>query len=118
MYNNSPVGKIFLQESTNGSCQLIRYFPTENQLFISWIRIYLYVHNFILILTNGDWKDHVQKLELILDKLKGKGLKCNIEYSFLVQTEIGYLVFWVTRNSVKPINRKIKAITNMKPLNS
>ena len=28
---------------------------------------------------------------------------------------MGYLGFWVTRDSVKPINKKVEAITNMKP---
>ena len=50
---------------------------------------------------------HVQKLELTLNKLKGKVLKFNIEKSFFGQTEMEYLVFWVTRDGVKPINNKI-----------
>ena len=52
----------------------------------------------------------------MLNKLKGKVFKCNIEKSFLGQTEMEYLVFWVTRDCITPINRKIKAITNMKPI--
>ena len=54
-------------------------------------------------------------MELTLNKLKGKGLKCNIEKSFFEQTELGYLGFWVTRDGVKLNNRNIKAIPNMKP---
>ena len=50
-----------------------------------------------------DWKDHVQKLLLTLNKLKRKGLKCNIENYFFRQTEMKYLVFWVTRDGFKPI---------------
>ena len=45
----------------------------------------------------------------------GEGLKCNIERSFCGKTEMEYLGFWVTRNIVKPMDRKIEAITNMKP---
>ena len=67
----------------------------------------------ILILDKGDWTDHIQKLELMLNKLKGKGLKCNIKMSFFEKTEIEYLGFWVTRDGVKPINRNIEAIINM-----
>ena len=36
----------------------------------------------LLMLTKVDWTDNVQKLELNLKKLKGKGLKCNIEMYF------------------------------------
>ena len=69
----------------------------------------------MLILTKGYWTDHIQKLELTLNKLKEKGLKHNIDKSFFGQTEMEYLGFWVTRDGVKPINRKIEAITNMAP---
>ena len=47
--------------------------------------------------------------------MKEKGFKCNIENSFFEQTKIGYLGFWLTHDGIKPINRKIEAITNMKP---
>ena len=51
MYNNYPVRKILLQASTNGIFQLTRHFPTEKEVFMSWIRIYPCVHryNFDLI---------------------------------------------------------------------
>ena len=49
-----------------------------NDLFhgFEFIRAYI---DAILILTKGDWTDHIQKLVLTLNKLKEKGLKCNIE---------------------------------------
>ena len=77
-----------------------------NDLFQVFELIHTYKYE-LLMLTKGDWTDHVQNLELTLNKLKGKGLKCNIEKSFFGKTEMEYLGFWVTRNGVKPINRKI-----------
>ena len=68
-----------------------------------------------MILTKVDWADRLQNLELTLTKLKEKCLKCNIEKLFFGQTEMEYLGLWVTRNGVKPINRKIESITKMKP---
>ena len=41
------------------------------------------------------------------NKLKGKGLACNIENLCFEQTEMEYLRFWVTRDGAKPINRNI-----------
>ena len=70
-----------------------------------------------MILTRGDWTDHIQKLELTFNKLKGKGIKFNIDNSFLGQTKMEYLGFGVTRDGVKPTNKKIEAITNMNPHN-
>ena len=54
-------------------------------------------------------------MELTLNKLKGKRLKCNIKKSLFGKTKIEYLGFWVTRDGIKPINIKIDAITSMVP---
>ena len=51
----------------------------------------------------------------MLNKHKFKGLKCNIKKSFFGYTEMGHLGFWVTRNGVKTINRKIEEKEHMKP---
>ena len=52
-----------------------------NDLFhgFGFIRVYVYG---LLVLTKEEWTDHVQKLELMCNKLKGKGIKFNIEKSF------------------------------------
>ena len=68
---------------------------------------------YLLILTKGYCTYHIQKLELTLNKLKEKGLICNIEKSFFGKTEMEYFSFWVTRDGVKLINRKIEAVKNM-----
>ena len=69
-----------------------------------FIRAYIYG---ILILTELDWTDNVQNLELTLNKPKEKGLKCNSEKYFFRQTKIEYLGFWVTHDGIKSINIKI-----------
>ena len=48
-----------------------------NDLFhgLEFIRAYI---DDLLIIKKGYCKYHIQKLELTLNKLKGKGLKCNI----------------------------------------
>ena len=49
-----------------------------NYLFhiFEFIRAYIYD---LSILPKGDWKYHMQNMEIILNKLKEKGLKYNIE---------------------------------------
>ena len=42
----------------------------------------------LLIITKGDWSDHLEKLELTLQNLKYNRLKCNIETSFFGLTQI------------------------------
>ena len=67
--------------------------------------IYPCVHRLSLILTKVYWTDHVHKLEITLNKLDKSGLKFNIKKYFFGQTETEYLGFWVTRDSVKPIDK-------------
>ena len=84
-----------------------------NDLFHGFEFIRGYIDD-LFILIKGDCKDHLQKLELTLNKLEGKRIKCNIEKSFFVKNEMEYLGFWLICDGVKPTIRKIKSITNMK----
>ena len=77
-----------------------------NDLFCVFEFIRAYTDN-MLILTKAYWTYHVHKLELTLNKLKVKGHKFNIEESFFGQIKMEYLGFWVTRNGIKSINKKI-----------
>ena len=54
-------------------------------------------------------------MELTLNELKEKGLKCNIEKSLFGHNKMEYLGFWVTRDDIKSRNIKLGAIINMKP---
>ena len=85
-----------------------------NDLFHGFEFICSYIDD-LLILTKVDWTDHVKKLELILNKLKRGLFRFNIEKSFFGHNKMEYLGLWVTRYDVKPINKKIEAITNTKP---
>ena len=83
-----------------------------NDLFHVFEFICAYIDD-ILIITKGDWADHINRIELTHNKLKEKGLRCNIERYFFGKNEMEYLGFWVTRNGAKPTNRNIEAITSM-----
>ena len=72
MYDYSPQGKTLVQVSTYGSFKLTIHFPTENEYFISWILFIRAYIDDLLVITKGDWTDHVHNMELKLNKLKGK----------------------------------------------
>ena len=59
------------------------------------------------MITKGYWYDHLEKLELTLQKLQYNGLKCNIEKSFSGQTEMEYLGLWVTMTGIRIMNKNI-----------
>ena len=76
--------------------------------------IWSYIYG-LLIITKGDWSNNMVKLELTLKIIKYNGLKCNIEKSFFGKTDMEFLGFWVTRNGIQPISKKLEAIVNMMP---
>ena len=63
-----------------------------NDLFHGLELIRAYIDE-LLILTKEYCTDHVQKLELTLNKLNKKGFKCNIEKSLFGKIEMEYLGF-------------------------
>ena len=77
-----------------------------NEIFRGFEFIRAYIDD-LLIITKGDWSNHLEKLELTLQKLKDNRLKCNIKKSFSGQTEVEYLCFWVTRTGIQPTNKKL-----------
>ena len=72
MYDCYSVGKTPVKASTNGSCKLTIHFQQKmNDLFHGFECIRAYTDG-LLILTEEDWTDHVEKLELTPNKLKVK----------------------------------------------
>ena len=93
MYDYSSVGKYWYKHLPMGVANSPDIFQQEmNYLFHGFEFIRVCIDD-LLILTKGDCKYHIHKLELMLNKLKGKGLKCNIEKSFFKKTEMEYLGF-------------------------
>ena len=65
-----------------------------NKMFCGFEFIWAYIDD-LLIITKGDWSNHLENLELILQNIKDNGLKCDIKNSFFGKTEMEYLGFWV-----------------------
>ena len=100
---------------TNGVCNSPDISQEKmNEMFcgIEFIKSYI---DKILIITKGDWPNHLSKLELVLPKLRENRLKCNIENYCFGQTKTEYMGLWVTRTGIWPVNKKVEAIVNMMP---
>jgi len=67
----------------------------------------------VLVLSNGTYEDHLQKVELVLARLQEVGLKINIHKSHFCGQECEYLGYWITRNGIKPLSKKVEAIHNI-----
>src|SRR5210317_834879 len=59
---------------------------------LEFVRAYL---DDLLIVSNGSYEDHLEKVEQILAKLQKAGLKVNIHKSKLLQEEVEYLGYHI-----------------------
>eukprot|EP00957_Ditylum_brightwellii_P086153 6555253-Ditylum_brightwellii.AAC.1 len=67
-----------------------------SKMFADIKEVCAYINNLLLI-SNGDWGSHLQKLDKVLVRLKCAGLKVNAQKSFFGHQELEYLDYWVTR---------------------
>jgi len=74
---------------------------------LEFIRAYI---DDLLILTKGNWEDHLEKLEEVFQRLQKAGLKVNIKKSFFGKDELKYLGYIITRQGIKPMKKKVEAL--------
>ena len=67
----------------------------------------------LLVISTGTFETHLDHLEQVLSRLSEAGLKVNAVKSFFGRTELEYLGYWITQDGVKPLSRKVEAITNL-----
>ena len=79
---------------------------------LEFVRAYI---DDLLAITNSSFDDHLEKLDVVLARLREAGLKVNATKSFFARTELEYLGYWITRNGIRPTSKKINAISNIAP---
>ena len=77
---------------------------------LDFVRTYI---DDLLVISNGSYEDHLNKLHEVLRRIKEAGLKVNATKSFFCQKEIEYLGYWITREGIMPVPKKIKAILDI-----
>jgi Reverse transcriptase (RNA-dependent DNA polymerase) len=86
-----PCGKYEYQRLPMGLCNSPDIFQEKMSTLmqgLDYVRAYI---NDILAITNGDWYDHLDKLELVFQRLQQAGLKVNARKSFFGRPELEYL---------------------------
>ena len=69
----------------------------------------------LLLITKGDFNEHLDQLGQALTRLSEAGLKINASKSSFCQTELEYLGYWITRHRIWPVAKKVEAILKIKP---
>jgi hypothetical protein len=75
-----------------------------------FIRAYL---DDILIITNGSYEDHLEKVCEVLRRLQAAGLQVNLPKSKIAVQELEYLGYWLTPKGIRPMAKKVEAIKNL-----
>ena len=110
-----PFGKYEYQRLPMGLCNSPDIFQekmSELMEGLEYVRAYI---DDVLALTTVSWDDHLEKLEEVLKRLADAGLKVNAKKSFFGKPELEYLGYWVTRDGVQPVPKKVEAIHNIAP---
>ena len=79
---------------------------------LPFVRAYL---DDVLIITKSTWEDHCGAIQTVLQLLHSKGLKVNAEKSFFGRTELEYLGFIINQQGIRPVPKKVQAITAVLP---
>ena len=109
-----PFGKFEYQWVPMGLCNSPDIFQEKmNELFQGLDHVRTYIDD-LLCITRDLFEDHLDKLDNIFSKLELAGLKVNAKKSLFAQTELEYLGYWISRNGIKPISKKIQAILQIK----
>ena len=105
-----PFGKYEYQRIPMGLCNSPDIFQEKmSELMdgLDFVRAYI---DDLLCLTKGSFEDHLEKLERVFHRLQKAGLKINANKSFFARPELEYLGYWITRQGIKPVQKKVDAI--------
>jgi RNase H-like domain found in reverse transcriptase/Reverse transcriptase (RNA-dependent DNA polymerase) len=105
-----PFGKYKMQRLPKGLCKSPDTFQEKMyELFDDFKFIQTYIDN-LLTLTKGTFEDHLEKLKRVLHHLRQAGLKIYGNKLFFAKTKLENLGYWITRDGIKPLPEKVKAI--------
>ena len=88
----------------------------KNELLhdLEFVRAYI---DDLLIVTNGTFQDHLNKLDRVLSRISRARLKINATKSFFCQHELEYLGYWITRYGIQPLPKTSKRLKTFPLLN-
>lgn len=85
-----------------------------NSLFAELSYVQAYIDD-LLVITSDTFEDHLEKLDVVLQKMRDKGLQVNAAKSKFAAQEIDYLGYHLTTDGISPQQSKVSAILALKP---
>ena len=68
----------------------------------------------ILIVSDGTFEDHLNKVKQVLDRLEKANFHANVKKCFWGEASIEYLGYQISRNGIQPQPKKVEAILRLK----
>ncbi len=94
-----------------GSPDIFQEKMSELMESLEFVRVYL---DDLLCISKLSLEDHLDKLEMVLGRLRDAGLKINAAKLTFCTLEIEYLGYVLTRDGIKPQSNKVQAILAIK----
>jgi len=105
-----PFGKHEHQAIPMGLCNSPDIFQEKMSELMDGLAFVRTCIDVLLCLTKGAFSDHLEKVELVLQRLRKVGLKVNVTKSFFAPSQLEHLGCWITRTGIKPVHDKVKAV--------
>jgi len=90
---------------------IFQHFMSKLMQDLGFCRVYL---DDLLCITRGTFEEHLEKLQLVLERLTKANLIINAPKSNFCTQSLEYLGYLLTPKGIKPLTNKINAIIRMK----
>ena len=67
------------------------------------------------MMSCSTFDEHLERLEKVFLRLSEAGLKVNANKSHFAEFEIEDLGYWITRQGIQPLPKKVDALQNIAP---
>jgi hypothetical protein len=118
VYNQLPLGKVLIQETTHGLWRFSQHIPSSNNGSDGIPQICTSIHGRFVYHHEKNTRQAPSKMETVLTRLRDAGLKVDAAKSLFCAHEIEYLGYILTREGIKPQPKKVQAILALKPPNN
>src|SRR5688500_15099801 len=105
MYSGTTLAKYEYLRLPMGLCNSPNIFQekmSELMIGLEFSRAYL---DDLLIISKTDLNEHLEHLEVALNRLTEAGLKNIASKCSFCQAELEYLGYWITRNGINPTSK-------------
>ena len=69
----------------------------------------------LLIISKEIFEGHLCQLQVVLYRLRRVRLKVNVEKSSFFSPEIEFLGYMLTKDGIKPVQKKVQAVLDLQP---